>query len=85
MAHDRCLFTRELDVGQNDLSGMLPVELGSLNALAVMSIYNAGQTGPIPVEYTQLANLTVLDLSGNIGLSGAVPDSVGDLQQLGTL
>ena len=70
-----------LNLSDNDLTGAIPEELGSLANLTWLWLgYNA-LTGPIPVELGGLANLTKLWLSGN-DLTGPIPAQLGSLANL---
>ena len=62
----------------NQLTGKIPPELGSLANLEWLLLYNNQLTGTIPAELGRLTNLTVLRLSGN-QLTGCVPASLQDV------
>ena len=68
----------------NDLTGPIPVELGSLANLEVLNLYGNGLTGPIPAQLGSLANLEVLNLYGN-DLTGPIPAQLGSLANLEVL
>ncbi|CAB9498255.1 Leucine Rich Repeat [Seminavis robusta] len=61
-----------LSVGDNQIRGTLPSELGLLSALQSISAQNNALTGAIPSELGLLAGLEQLWLDGN-NLSGQVP------------
>ena len=73
-----------LDLGYNQLTGTIPVQLGQLNQLGVLDLNDNQLTGPIPVELGQLNQLTQLDLHNN-QLTGEIPAELGQLSQLGVL
>ena len=66
-----------LDLGDNELTGPIPPELGNLPMLATLSLSSNNLAGPIPPEFGRLTRLTLLWLQRN-NLSGA--DSVGTWQ-----
>ncbi len=77
----------ELNLSGNDgLRGSLPPEIGTLESLTefrnVSPMFSPGTfTGPIPPEFGNLANLEVVDFSGN-ELSGSLPPELGNLRSL---
>ena len=70
-----------LSMIQNNLSGPIPPELGSLDKLTELVLWLNDLTGPIPPELGNLANLTSLNLFGN-ELVGPVPPELGSLANL---
>ncbi|MCU0425362.1 MAG: FG-GAP-like repeat-containing protein [Candidatus Kapabacteria bacterium] len=54
-----------LNVSNNQLSGVIPFELGNLTALRSLSLDNNAFSGAVPQEVTRLQRLTTLGLSGN--------------------
>ncbi|MDE2926813.1 MAG: hypothetical protein OXT71_10490 [Acidobacteriota bacterium] len=73
-----------LYLGNNNLTGTIPVELGSLTRLTDLNLgYNA-LTGPIPPELGSLAELIHLNLDYN-RLTGPIPPELGALSNLETL
>ena len=71
----------ELALGENGLTGSVPLALGSLTYLERLSLRGNELTGPIPGELGNLANLESLTLSSN-GFSGPIP---GELRKLARL
>ncbi|MEM7127847.1 MAG: leucine-rich repeat domain-containing protein [Chloroflexota bacterium] len=71
----------ELDLAANELSGAIPVELGSLARLERLYMERNELTGPIPGELGNLTSLTELYLAEN-GLSGTIPAALGQLASL---
>ena len=71
-----------LNFSNNQLTGSIPPELGSMRSLAGLNLSNNRLSGSIPSE---LGNLPVirwfLDLSSN-ELSGSIPQSLGSLSRL---
>ena len=65
----------ELDLVSNQLSGEIPLELGSLASLTDLLLFGNQLSGEIPPELGKLADLTDLILDGNL-LSGCVPSSM---------
>ena len=70
-----------LDLNENQLSGPIPAELGSLYNLESLGLSVNQLNGPIPTELGGLANLESLSLSGN-ELSGSIPVELGSLSNL---
>ena len=70
-----------LPLADNNLSGEIPAELGSLSNLRGLYLNDNDLSGEIPAELGSLSNLTVLYLS-NIGLSGEIPAELGNLSNL---
>ena len=63
------------------LTGYIPPELGSLDALEGLNLGRNRLTGAIPGELARLANLKLLSLHHN-RLSGAIPPDLGALTKL---
>ena len=74
----------ELNLGENNLVGPIPSELGDLANLKTLVLIDPGLTGPIPGELGSLANLETLGLAGP-GLTGSIPRELGRLASLETL
>ena len=70
-----------LILSNNQLTGEIPVELGSLVNLTQLTLNNNQLTGEIPAELGRLSNLTTLRLENN-GLTGAIPAALGNLAKL---
>ena len=70
-----------LRLGANNLTGMLPAELGKLSSLRGLDLQRNSLTGAIPSELGSLSQLQWLDLSGN-SLSGPIPSELGNLSKL---
>ncbi|MEM9929823.1 MAG: hypothetical protein AAF840_08400, partial [Bacteroidota bacterium] len=64
-----------INLPNNNLSGVLPPELGELTNLTALDLSGNQLTGSIPAAYAQLTNLTNLQLSNN-SLSGCYPASL---------
>jgi gliding motility-associated-like protein len=67
--------------GANNLTGTLPEELGNLESLEVLDLFNGNLTGTIPTSLTRLTNLKNLNL-GSHDLTGPIPEDIGNLSQL---
>nr|ADB85395.1 putative phytosulfokine receptor [Phyllostachys edulis] len=77
-----CSMLRVLRAGHNNLSGTIPHELFSASALEYLAFPGNGLQGKLNgANIVKLANLTVLDLGKN-GLTGEIPDSIGQLKRL---
>ncbi|KAL0390404.1 UNVERIFIED_CONTAM: Receptor-like protein 2 [Sesamum calycinum] len=72
---------RGLLVGNNNLSGNIPGEIGQLKLLQVLDLSNNNFNGSIPDKLSRLVNLEKLDMSGN-HLSGEIPQSLTGLHFL---
>nr|CAD1839348.1 unnamed protein product [Ananas comosus var. bracteatus] len=70
-----------LDLGQNKLSGAIPVWLGKLTNLTILRLMSNMFAGNILAELGQLENLQILDLSWN-NLSGNIPQSFGNFSAM---
>ncbi|MGX7245763.1 hypothetical protein ACWOC1_13050 [Enterococcus quebecensis] len=80
-------YLRNLDylaLGETDLSGQLPEELGSLTKMTVLSIFGNSFTGGIPESLSNLKELRSLNLSRN-NLIGRVSKSLMALPNLSYL
>ena len=73
-----------LTLGENNLSGPIPPEIGNLTNLTILNLRINTLTGAIPPELGDLTSLTFLDLSSN-GLTGAIPAELGNLTYLSFL
>ena len=73
-----------LFLGDNQLSGEIPVDLGNLARLDVVSLYQNQLTGEIPAQLGNLSNLRTLSLRDN-QLTGDIPPELGSLARLEAL
>lgn len=65
----------ELSLPQNNLSGPLPVEIGTLDHLTALDLSGNNLQGPLPSTLGNLSHLTSVDLSAN-AFTGQVPLAV---------
>jgi Leucine-rich repeat (LRR) protein len=70
-----------LQLPWNNLSGVLPVELGNLSALTTLDLQGNALTGNIPSALGGLPALATLNLSFN-SLNGGIPAALGGLGTL---
>ena len=70
-----------LDLGQNQLRGTIPTELGGLASLQTLSLSGNRLNGAIPAALAGLANLQELNLASN-QLSGIIPAALAELANL---
>ena len=70
-----------LVLDDNNLSGEIPAELGSLSNLTDLFLQDNLLSGEIPAELGSLSNLESLRLGGN-SLSGEIPAELGSLSNL---
>ena len=82
VAVDSALTT--LSLGANNLTGIIPNELGNLTSLTILSLSAGSLTGIIPNELGNLTSLTALYLYSN-SLTGEIPVELGNLTSLTTL
>ncbi len=73
-----------LSLWWNQLTGIIPAELGSLTNLNSLYLSGNQLSGAIPVELGNLASLQTLALSNN-QLSGSIPAELGNLTNLNYL
>ena len=74
----------ELRLGDNNLRGTIPPELGSLTNLTALSLWGNQLSGSIPPELGSLARLEDLNVGSN-QLSGSIPPELGSLTNLTSL
>ena len=79
--HDENGRVTGLRLHSNELSGVIPTELGNLANLQTLSLSRNALSGAIPSELGNLSNLEELYLNDNT-LSGAIPAELGDLANL---
>ncbi|XP_064966887.1 receptor-like protein EIX2 [Musa acuminata AAA Group] len=77
-------FVKSIDLSNNDLSGMIPPEIGSLFALQTLNLSRNSFEGMIPNTMGDMKSLETLDLSFN-KLSGVIPQSFSALNSLSHL
>jgi len=70
--------TTQLDLGNNQLTGSIPPEIGNLTNLEWLYLSNNQLTEEIPLEIGNLNNLIYLDLFNN-QLTGEIPENICDL------
>lgn len=73
-----------LSLSDNNLTGILPTELGDLDALWTLRLPDNALIGSIPNSIGGLTNLKELNLSTN-RLTGVIPAQIGDLTNLDNL
>ncbi|KAH9671762.1 MDIS1-interacting receptor like kinase 2 [Citrus sinensis] len=73
-----------LDLSNNNLSGSILSQIGSLSNLKYLDLDRNNLSGTIPKEIRSLRNLKVLDLSNN-NLNGTIPKEIGSLRNLEVL
>ncbi|KAH9735400.1 protein kinase domain-containing protein [Citrus sinensis] len=73
-----------LDLSNNNLSGSIPSQIGSLSNLKYLDLDRNNLTGTIPKEIGSLRNLKELLLGSNT-LGGVLPQEIGNLKSLTAL
>jgi len=71
-------------LSNNQLSGVLPPEIGDLSSIASLYLNSNSLTGSIPAEIGNISDIAGIYLSGN-QLSGEIPPELGALQYLSQL
>jgi Leucine-rich repeat (LRR) protein len=71
-------------LNDNQLTGNIPVEIGSLGNLTQLYLHRNQLTGSIPVAIGNMESLTALCLDTN-QLTGSIPAEIGNLDNLGQL
>ncbi|XP_078167538.1 receptor kinase-like protein Xa21 [Carex rostrata] len=80
-----CTFLQVLDLGDNQLQGMLPGSIANLStSLFYLGLDMNPISGNIPAEVGKLTNLTTL-LLGLTSIEGNIPKEIGNLWNLGWL
>lgn len=70
-----------INLGDNNLYGNLPSEIGDFPELTELLLWTNNLTGSIPPQIGDLTNLVHLDLAPN-GFSGSIPSEIGNLTNL---
>jgi len=73
-----------LNLSHNNLHGILPVGVFSVQTLTKLVLSYNKLEGPIPLEVSHLTHLTELHLSSNIFL-GEIPDTLSQCQELNVI
>ncbi|MYI07236.1 MAG: hypothetical protein F4059_07980, partial [Gemmatimonadetes bacterium] len=66
-----------LDLGENNLVGPIPAELGGLGELRMLYLGENRLSSPIPPDLSRFRRLSELFLRGNAGISGRLPPELG--------
>uniref|UniRef100_A0A0D9VZ63 non-specific serine/threonine protein kinase n=1 Tax=Leersia perrieri TaxID=77586 RepID=A0A0D9VZ63_9ORYZ len=80
----KCNAIRALDLAGNQISGVMPANIGLLGALVKMDVSKNLLEGQIPTSFKDLKSLKFLSLAGN-NLSGTIPSCLGKLRSLEVL
>lgn len=80
----KCSAIRVLDLAGNQISGVMPDNVGLLGALVKMDMSRNLLEGEIPASFKDFKNLKFLSLAGN-NLSGRIPSCLGQLRSLKVL
>ena len=71
----------EIDLGSNNLDGVIPPDIGNLTELQLLYLYNNQLFGNIPHEIGFLSNIRSIAVNGN-DLTGNIPPEIGNLDQM---
>ncbi|EOA34084.1 hypothetical protein CARUB_v10021585mg, partial [Capsella rubella] len=74
-------FMYGMDLSSNELSGVIPAELGDLPKLRVMNLSRNFLLGSIPSSFSNLQDIESFDLSHNM-LQGIIPHQLTNLSSL---
>ncbi|KAJ1255817.1 hypothetical protein BS78_K154300, partial [Paspalum vaginatum] len=74
-------LSRFLNLADNSLSGILPLEVGNLKNLDWLDFSNNKISSEIPASIGECQSLEYLNTSGNL-LQGTIPESLGNLRGL---
>ncbi|KAB1226944.1 Receptor-like protein 2 [Morella rubra] len=74
-------FGGAICIANNNLSGIIPIEIGRLKQLRNLELNDNNLSGKIPFQISELTHLEVLDLSEN-HFSGEIPASLANLHFL---
>ncbi|KAM0836344.1 hypothetical protein ACQ4PT_062372 [Festuca glaucescens] len=80
----KCHAIRVLVLAQNQISGVLPANIGLLGSLVKMDISKNLLVGQIPASFKDLKNLKFLSLAEN-NISGHIPSFLGQMRSLEVL
>ncbi|CAN6322559.1 unnamed protein product [Urochloa humidicola] len=80
----KCSAIRALDLAGNQISGVMPANVGLLGALVKMDMSRNLLEGQIPASFKDFKSLRFLSLAGN-NLTGRIPSCLGQLRSLKVL
>ncbi|XP_059668831.1 LRR receptor-like serine/threonine-protein kinase EFR [Cornus florida] len=76
-----CKALKELDLSFNNFTGSMPIDIGSLSALQVLSVATNNLKGEIPLSIAYMSMLEEIDLGWN-NFHGIIPWQLGQLSNL---
>uniref|UniRef100_A0A1D1XYJ8 Receptor kinase-like protein Xa21 n=1 Tax=Anthurium amnicola TaxID=1678845 RepID=A0A1D1XYJ8_9ARAE len=77
-------FLRMIDLSDNLLHGIIPLQFGALTRLRLLNLSHNGLGGVIPSNFTRRSQLEVITLRKN-NLIGEIPVALGSLKKLAIL
>ncbi|KAL3535966.1 hypothetical protein ACH5RR_004427 [Cinchona calisaya] len=78
---DFCKSVMVVELGKNNLSGIIPESMSNCQSLLMMDLSNNNLSGHIPVHLASLPAISVLDMSHN-SLNGPIPVQFGNSSSL---
>ncbi|XP_030964405.1 receptor-like protein 35 [Quercus lobata] len=75
---------RELNLGNNSLSGEIPSSFSNLKALSYLDLSGNNLNGPIPTLFGNLTKVTKIFLNNN-NFTGQIPSSLSNLKDLNVI
>ncbi|XP_057988077.1 cuscuta receptor 1 isoform X3 [Hevea brasiliensis] len=78
---DMLSYMSGIDLSCNNLTGQIPIQIGSLNEIHVLNLSHNNLIGKIPASFSNLSQVESLDLSYN-NLQGHIPSQLTELNFL---
>ncbi|XBI42278.1 hypothetical protein VPH35_126630 [Triticum aestivum] len=77
-----CSSLRKMVIADNKgLQGSIPSEIGNMQSLRLVHLYNNSLTGTIPSSLGNLSQVSILSLAAN-HLQGSIPEGIGNIPSL---
>ncbi|MBN2104644.1 immunoglobulin domain-containing protein [bacterium] len=72
---------KKIELGENNLDGILPADIGNLTQLEKLSVWSNQLFGSIPPEIGLLGNIEQISVNNNY-LTGSIPSEIGNLDHM---